>query len=236
MSGNQRFALRASAELLLTVGALVVAFAVYLVFWSNVQNASAQNDLRDTFEAQVQQASATTPTGGSGKQGDPAPLLSSEGDPLAELRIPRLGANWSRVMVEGVGIDDLALGPGHFPETAMPGEIGNFAVAGHRATHGEPFAELDLMQPGDEIFVQTVDEVYTYEVDDTKLVDPGAVGVLNPVPNLPGASPDEALITLVTCHPRWGSTERLIVSGHLTGRSPVSDQTGAAASSASPRR
>ena len=68
------------------------------------------------------------------------------------------------MVVEGVGDDDLARGPGHFPGTALPGEVGNFAVAGHRATHGEPFAHLDKLEEGDPVVVETVDGWLVYDV------------------------------------------------------------------------
>ncbi len=90
-----------------------------------------QKDLRQEFHAS--QAAKPTSDG-------------SAGDGVAILHIPALGKKWQWVVVEGVGNEDLALGPGHFPGTAQPGEIGNFAVAGHRATHGEPFAHLDKLK------------------------------------------------------------------------------------------
>jgi sortase A len=213
-----RLVVRTSAELLVTLGLVVVAFAVYVVFWSDVQNAAAQSKLRDTFQAQVEQAARTQVVSGRGGKAKPAPIASDlpSGSTLGVIRIPRLGDDWSWVMVEGVTDDDIAKGPGHFPGTAMPGQIGNFAVAGHRATHGEPFAHLDEVRKGDEVSIETVNGTYTYVVDGSKIVDPTAVGVIDPVPGKPGAKPKKALITLVTCNPRWGSTERMIISGHLT--------------------
>jgi sortase A len=213
-----RLVVRTSAELLVTLGLVVVAFAVYVVFWSDVQNAAAQSKLRDTFQAQVEQAARTQVTAGTGGSAKPTPIASDlpSGSTLGVIRIPRLGDDWSWVMVEGVADDDIAKGPGHFPGTAMPGQVGNFAVAGHRATHGEPFAHLDEVRKGDEISIETVNGTYTYVVDGSKIVDPTAVGVIDPVPGKPGAKPKKALITLVTCNPRWGSTERMIISGHLT--------------------
>ncbi|MBD3926742.1 class E sortase [Nocardioides cavernae] len=224
---------RTTAELLLTLGLVVVAFAAYLVVWSDVQNAAAQSTLRETFEARVAQASRTSPStpaprarpAARGRSRTPvatAPLAPPPtGGGLGLLSIPRLGQGWSRVIVEGVETDQLALGPGHFPGTAMPGEVGNFAVAGHRATNGEPFAHLDALVPGDEVTVQTLAATFTYVVDRSELVTPTATEVLEPVPGRPGATPRKALLTLVTCHPRWGSSERLIVSGHLVDRAPT---------------
>lgn len=129
-------------------------------------------------------------------------------------------------MVEGVADEDIALGPGHFPGTAMPGQVGNFAVAGHRATHGEPFAHLDEVRAGDEVIVRTVTDTYTYVVDDSVIVAPSEVEVIEPVPGKPGATPREALLTLVTCNPRWGSSERMVVTGHLVSHTLSSTTKG----------
>ncbi|MFC6151062.1 class E sortase [Mumia xiangluensis] len=203
---------RTAAELLVTGGVVVLLFAAYVVVWSDVQTAAAQVELRDDFKSQAQSADAPAP----GTTATPEPLAVPPGDAMAVMRIPRLGDDWSWVVVEGVSDEQLNRGPGHFPETALPGQIGNFAIAGHRATHGEPFAHLDRMAPGDEIVVESIGVTYTYVVDTTEIVTPSDVGVLLPVPGKPDKASRKARITLVTCNPRWGSSERLIVHGHLT--------------------
>ena len=111
-------------------------------------------------------------------------------------------------IVQGVSLDVLATGIGHYPETVMPGEVGNFSVAGHRATNGEPFAYLDQLREGDAVVVETGTTWYTYEVTDEYIVQPTQVGVILPVPNKPEAKPRKALMTLTTCNPRWESYER----------------------------
>ena len=126
-------------------------------------------------------------------------------------------------------VGDLRVRPEALDEPAVgqdPGEVGNFAVAAHRATHGEPFAHLDSIQVGDKIIVETKTDYFTYVVDKMpggtadhpawKLVDPNFGAVVLPVPEKPGAVPTKKEITLVTCNPRWGHTTRLIVYGHLT--------------------
>ncbi|MGH1564969.1 class E sortase [Mumia sp. DW29H23] len=202
---------RTSAELLVTGGVVVLLFAIYLVVWSDVQTAAAQVDLRDDFEQQIEAAAA--PAAQAAVQAKP--VAPPTGSGMAVMRIPRLGDDWSWVVVEGVSDEQIARGPGHFPDTALPGQVGNFAVAGHRATHGEPFAHLDRMRAGDTIVVEAVGDTYTYVVDRTEIVAPTSVDVLLPVPGKPEAKGRKARITLVTCNPRWGSSERLIVHGHL---------------------
>ena len=218
-----RWTVRGLAELLVTAGVLVLLFAVYLVFWSDVRTAAAQHDLRATFEHQTQQVAAAAEDrpapdkpGRAKGAAKAAPAAFQPGAGIAAMRIPRLGRDWEWIVVEGVAPDDLAKGPGHFPGTAGPGEIGNFAVAGHRATNGEPFAYLDTVVPGDHVIVQTPTGWSVYTVTRSRLVAPTAVDVVTPVPGQPGAEPDQAVLTLVTCHPRWGSSQRLIVDGLLT--------------------
>jgi sortase A len=117
-----------------------------------------------------------------------------------------------------IALDELAQGVVHYKHTALPGQVGNFAVAGHRATHGQPFADLNKVRPGDKVIVETQDAVYTYVVDNDPnrtIVLPTDVWVIEPVPHHPGVTPTQALITLTTCNPRWNSSHRMIVFGHL---------------------
>ena len=205
-----RVTIRTTAELAITLGLVLVVFVFYLLVWTNQQTAAAQSDLEDDFRAQQ------SARGERGK--DAKPQAPSSGDGLGILHIPALGEDWSWVVVEGVSDDDLKRGPGHFPETAMPGEVGNFAVAGHRATHGEPFADLDRVEEGDEIVVETVDGWLTYEVTWVRILSPTAVEVLEPVAGHPGLEPTARTLTLITCNPRWSSSERLVVGAQLTER------------------
>jgi sortase A len=214
-------------ELLVTAGVVVLLYCVYDLVWTGVETGRVQDRLtseltqrwRDERTAAPARPAATpspgpASTGSSGR-------LPARGEGLAVLHIPRLGDDFAWVVVEGVGTTDLARGPGHYPGTAMPGEVGNFAVAGHRATHGEPFRRLDLLRRGDTVIVETATAYYTYTVDRTRITGPDDVDVVLPVPGRPGAVPDRALLTLTTCHPRWSSTQRLIVSGYLSATDPV---------------
>ncbi|WP_235735432.1 class E sortase [Nocardioides alcanivorans] len=193
---------RVVAELLLTVGLLFAALAFYLLVWTNVQTQAAQRDLLQEFRSQQEKS--------PGRSTEP-----STGEGVNVLHIPRLGKDWEWVVVEGVDLDTLNDGPGHFPDTALPGEKGNFAVAGHRATHGEPFAHLDTLVEGDKIHVEAPDGWYTYQVTWSQIIAPTSTEVLAPSPGQPGKKPKVQSMTLITCHPRWGSTERLVVGAQL---------------------
>ncbi|MEW2611386.1 class E sortase [Streptomyces sp. NPDC047880] len=141
-----------------------------------------------------------------------------EGQAFAVLRVPRFGAGFAPVIVEGVSPQALQKGPGHFPRTALPGETGNFAVAGHRTGWGQPFNRLTELRRGDTIAVEWRGTTYTYQITRSKVVEPSDVGVLHPVPGKPGARPDKARITLITCTDRgWDGryVHRFVVWGEL---------------------
>jgi sortase A len=112
------------------------------------------------------------------------------------------------------------------PGTALPGQVGNFAVAAHRVTAGNPFLHLNELRPGDKVMIITAATRYTYLVTHTELVLPGDTAVLDPVPGRPHQSPLEAMITLITCDPPWTGTHRIIVSGSLDAQTPRTGQHG----------
>ncbi|GIF78105.1 hypothetical protein Asi02nite_76230 [Asanoa siamensis] len=145
-----------------------------------------------------------------------APVRPRPGEPVAHLAIPKLGAAWT--VVEGVDEASLATAPGHYPQTAMPGEVGNFAVAAHRARG--LFWDLDRLERGDTI---VVDRRLTYTVTGTRVVAPTAVEVLAPVPGAPRATATAAALTLTTCDPRWSDAHRLVVLATLDhpGKEPT---------------
>ena len=205
-----RTAARGLGELLITAGLVLLLFVTYQLVWTNLEAERAQDGVTDQIRDDWQRPAAS---GVGGDEGAGAGVDFGRG--FAFIHIPRLGRHFSVPVVEGVGLDDLARGVGHYPKTGLPGQVGNFAVAGHRATHGEPFAYLDKVRKGDVVVAETREEWFTYVVDRTRIVQPTDTWVIEPVPGKPNAVPTERLITLTTCNPRWASTERLIVFGHL---------------------
>ena len=197
-------------ELLITCGVLLLLFVAYQLWWTNVTAARAA----DGAAQQLREAWSAPPRGdGEDSEEQPEPEL---GRAFALMYIPRLSDMvWGTPVVEGVQSADLATGIGHYPGTAMPGEVGNFAVAAHRATNGEPFRDIDRLQVGDRVYVETRDEWFVYELTHDELVAPDDVWVIAPVPGEPGATPTERLITLTTCHPRWGHAQRWVWWGTL---------------------
>jgi sortase A len=200
---------RVGAELALTAGFVLLLFAFYLLVWTNQQTAAAQANLLEEFRKE--------------DKGAVLRERPSAGDGVAVMHIPQFGKDWEKVIVEGVAVEDLRDGPGHFSESAMPGKRGNFAVAGHRATHGEPFARLDELEKGDVVVVETAKEFLTYTVDSNQIVPPTTLELLAEVPGHPDlkATRNQRFLTLITCHPRWGSTERMAVVAQLTERRAI---------------
>ncbi|MDN5762309.1 MAG: class E sortase [Microlunatus sp.] len=140
------------------------------------------------------------------------------GDAIALLRIPAFGSDYQVPILSGTDLSILDRGVGHYTTTASPGEIGNFAVAGHRVTHGQPFARLLELDSGDQIVVETRDKIYTYVVDDSPrnlTVNDTQTWVLDPVPKRPGAEATEALMTLTTCQDLFHSPDRSVGFAHL---------------------
>lgn len=198
-------------ELLLTLGVLVLLYVVYVLWGTGVQTDRAQGELR---EQTVERWSDPLTTGEASV--DPAETDIGEG--YALLRIPALGDDWEWVVVQGIEMSDLARGPGHYEDTADPGELGNISIAGHRSGHGAPFADLDQVGVGDLVEVETAAGTWTYTIDEpARVIEPTETWVVDPVPGeSAGTEPTERRLTLTTCHPRYGSAQRLYVSGVLT--------------------
>lgn len=205
-------------ELMFTVGLILLLFVGYQLLWTNMSAAQAAD--RAAAQVQAQWASQGTPTSTTvgPTEATPAADQPEIGTPFGLIYLPRLRDKvWGLPLVQGVGPDQLARGIGHYVGTAMPGELGNFATAGHRATHGEPLRNIDQLEVGDQVVVETATAWFTYVLDESTIVSPGEVWVIEPVPGEPDATPTEALISLTSCNPRWASTERFIWWGHLVG-------------------
>jgi sortase A len=157
-----------------------------------------------------------------------------EGDSLTRIKIPAIGVDV--VVVEGTGSDALRAGAGHYSNTKLPCEDGNVGIAGHRTTYGRPFANIDLLKPGDTITLETPIGSCTYEVlappPTRKAADEhGAAFIINPneidVISRPAAArpkenpPPGAMVTLTTCHPKGSAAKRLVIQAALTSQAPA---------------
>ena len=126
----------------------------------------------------------------------------------------------ARPVLQGTDHDTLTKGMGHYVGTAFPGQIGNFALAGHRTTYGRPLHNIDLLQKGDIIVVETKASYVVYAVDRHVIVTPDHVDVIAPVPQQPGAKPVEAWMTMTACHPKFSATQRYVVFAKLVKTIP----------------
>lgn len=210
-------ALRVIGWTFITAGCVVLLYLVYSLYFTGFETGAAQAELSEEWERTVRAAPADRTDDPVVGATEDAPVPLDDGA-VAMLEFERPGSNEPPVradplfVVEGVTLADLTKGPGQYPDTAAPGEDGNFAVAGHRTTYGAPFFHLDQLRENDEIHVTGRDGVrHTYRVVDQEVVRPGDVWVIGPDPRDSG----EPTLTLTTCHPKFSAAERLVVFAEL---------------------
>lgn len=213
--GTLRILIRSAGELCITGGLVLLLFVTYQLWGTGQYTRSEQERLSKELFSAWKAGGGGTP-GGRGVTTERVKI----GSGLAQIRIPRLGKSFRYVVIEGVDLSDLRKGPGHYPRTAMPGQLGNFVISGHRTTYSAPFNRLDRLRAGDDILVDTRTTQYVYRVTDQKIVSPKQVEVAAPVPFHPGRPPRKRLITLTTCHPKYSAARRLIVFGELVRELP----------------
>ena len=226
-----RMGLRGIGQTLITLGLVVLLFVFYEVYVTTWFTHREQTKLKKELAHEF--ASGTDPLLRLPNGSLPG-LKTGEG--IANIYIPRLGRDYAWTIVEGTSDADLDKGPGHYVGTALPGEIGNFAVAGHRVGKGEPFLNLDHLQPGDTVIIETEAAWFVYKVKGTagdisakdpdgipgrEIVDASDGDPLYPVPDHPGVAATERLLTLTTCHPKFSATHRMIVYGSLISADTV---------------
>lgn len=201
-----------------------MAFLVYQLFGTSIQTNRAQSAAEDELVSLFEESRASLaesgadlpPTTEDELSEDPVevnddlptlfpPVIPAEHEPFAKIVIPKIELDV--VIWEGVDRDDLKNGPGHMPWTAVPGQPGNSVISGHRTTYGAPFFDLDELENGDVITVETPIGVHQYEVREKIIVAPTAVEVTEPRSG--------AWLTLTTCHPISSSSQRLVIHAEL---------------------
>jgi sortase A len=203
-----------TGKILIGAGILVLLFTAYQIWGTSIQESHTQNALRSTLisetnNQEIRHALAEAaaldklPTGPP--VAAPRTAAPSEGEPVGDIRIPRIGIN--QVVVEGTNTPDLRKGPGHYIGTPLPGQNGNASVAGHRTTYGHPFYNLDGVKVGDPIVLTTLQGIFVYDTTKSFVVSPSDTTVIrNAFANL---------LTLTTCNPRFSASTRLIVQAKL---------------------
>lgn len=217
-------------EVLITLGVLLALFVVWQLWWTDVVADGEQaRVVEDLGWAVTEPVEPTAEPAVPEPRTDPPPVLAEPAHltTFATLQVPRWGPEYVRPISQGTSRRDVldVLGLGHYEGTAMPGAVGNFAVAGHRTTYGKPLNRVEELQVGDPLVVQTQDTWYVYRVTSTQVVLPRQVEVIAPVPNQPDVAPTERWMTLTTCHPMFSARERFIVHATLDHWLPVADGT-----------
>ncbi|MFD0340599.1 class E sortase [Streptomyces sp. NPDC127117] len=230
------------AELVVTLGVVLLLLVVHQLWWTNRQaRAGAEHQVRALQREWGEEPGSVTaggdpegdsdktgksndsgaPGGRSGGGGAAARSAPRWDQAYAVIRIPRLGL--VAPVAQGIsksGVLDKGY-VGHYPRTAQPGRPGNFALAGHRNTHGEPFRYINRLRRGDRIDIETRDAVYTYTVGRTLArTSPRDGGVIAAVPRsnvkpYTGYTEAGSYVTLTTCTPEFTSRYRLVVWGEL---------------------
>ncbi|CAM5520310.1 class E sortase [Streptomyces purpurascens] len=214
-----RVIVRTVSELCITVGSVIVLFVVYVLFWTGVK---ADHVMDDQIDLLQREWSKPRPSA----EGSPAsplrPAPYAKGRPFAIMYIPRLGFTWNKPVLEGTATGTLKKGLGHYADTAQLGQKGNFAVAGHRRTYGDPFKDFPRLRRGDAVVLTDGTTWFTYRIDKGpyKTV-PSDIEVIDPVPRTSGYTRPGRYLTLTTCEPEWGHSHRLIVWAHLDSTQPV---------------
>lgn len=207
-------ALRIFGKFLISVGLGVLLFVGWTLWGTGLYTQQQQSDLRTEFDQLPSVEFSGEDKQKLGPANPPGPS-----DPVFLLKIPSI--DFDQVVVEGVGTEDLKKGPGHYPscrsgferplctefEEVYPGQDGRVIVSGHRTTYGAPFFDLDKLRPGDEIITQTKWGDFTYEVTETRIVQPDSLAI--------AIQSDAAEIVLTTCNPKYSAAQRLIVFGRL---------------------
>ena len=204
----------AVGRVVLVAGVLVLLFIPYLLWGTGLMTARSQAHAAD----RVQQGPATRrhvhaddpcqpPRAMARLSRKPAPpiLDPAIGSPVGTITIPKI--DLSMVVVEGTGDAQLQTGPGHYPGTPLPGEIGNAAIAGHRTTYLHPFYNLNELVPGDSITIVTLQGIFLYHVTGSLAVPPTDVSVVDQT--------RYPTLTLTTCNPRYSASQRLVVHARL---------------------
>lgn len=211
---TRQAALRVIGWALMLGGLGVLAWLAWMLLATNATTKAAQQDLLEDWLARDQGALRETPVieGAAAATGESA---TQPGAPVAVMEFRRDGERILHdpmVVVQGVTDEDLMKGPGRYPGSALPGQPGNLAIAGHRSTYGAPFANIDQLRPGDEIVVEDQSKrSWTYRVVEQRIVEPADTTVIASDPLGTGAP----MLTLTTCHPRYSNRQRLVVFAQL---------------------
>ena len=214
-------ALGAVGRALMRAGVLVLLFVAFQLWGTALLTDRAQDRLSSDFQEQLDQVQPTTtlpptPT----PETDPVPATldvpaPEPGQAIGRIVIPSVDVDF--VFVQGVELRYLREGPGHFPQTPLPGQPGNAALAGHRTTYAAPFHRLDELAPGADITVETLQGTFTYRVDAHEVPGGGSEGHFIVAPSAIEILDQDGTdrLTLMACHPKYSARQRIVVTATL---------------------
>ncbi|QAY64901.1 class E sortase [Xylanimonas allomyrinae] len=219
-------------ELFITAGVLLGLFVAWQLWWTDVIALREQAQVLQALDWDPPPAPHATAAPPVERRDDPpVDPQPAFGEVFAQFYVPRWGADYVSPIAGGVDRREILdrLGIGHYPGTAMPGDLGNFAVAGHRTTFGRPFHRVAELEVGDALVVRTQTTWYVYRVTGTEIVWPWQVEVVSPVPGLQPGEPvpelTQRLMTMTACHPMYSARQRFVVHAEFDYWMPVSDGT-----------
>lgn len=217
-------------ELSITAGVLIFLFLFWQLWFNDLvvraeQNTAAEELSQSFIDAAQQDPAATPSTDPVDPAAPPSGTTAGDAQEFGVLTIPRFGDDYNAKIAGGITRTRTLnpIGIGHYLTTQAPGEVGNFAVAGHRTTYGKPLNEIANLRVGDAIVVQTAEGWYTYRFRTLEYVTPTASDVLNPVPQADEVEATDRLITLTSCSPMYSAAERIIAYGVFESFTPITD-------------
>jgi sortase A len=198
-----RAALRFLGSVLMVSGILMIADAGITLAWQEPVSAY----FADRQQAQLEKELFDPPPEVKKRVREKRPL---PGDAIGEIVLPSLDKRF--FVVEGTDTGNLRKGPGHYPDTPLPGERGTVAIAGHRTTYGAPFRNIDRLRRGNRIILSMLYGRYVYRVEKEQIVDDSALWITDPV--------GYDRLVLSACHPLYSAAQRLVVFARLVRRLP----------------
>jgi sortase A len=217
--------LRWLSTVLMLAGVLLIADAIVAVTWQEPVSAFLAQRSQDRLAGELEELAAAEPTPLELRAlrdlpderrrlaylADRTRERVGPGEAIGRIVLPSLDADF--VMVDGVAPDDLRRGPGLYDDTEMPGQGGTVGVAGHRTTYGAPFRDVDDLERGDLVRLEMPYGVFTYEVEETRIVEPTDLSVIDDV--------GYERVVLTACHPLYSAAERIVVFARLVETRPA---------------
>ena len=215
------------AKIMLTVGVVCALYVLWMQWWTGVQSEHAQLEERANSSWAQPASDGKNAKIAQPQSGEPPvqPTSANVGELIARVYIPRFGDTWERNLVQGTDLTELNMhGLGHYVDSQWPGQVGNFAFAGHRNGYGQPLGDVDKLKAGDAVVIRTKDYWYVYNYTNYIIVTPDQGEVISANPENPSAPATKRMLTMTTCEPKYTApTHRWVSFGEFKYWAKVSD-------------